>query len=179
MSHALPYTWLTIGLGVFWIAGRLRIPWRQWALILVFALGSYYSYQVLITPEVTYGSAGILLPGGKHHGLLKADTYLFAHDIFLHPFQLPEIRHEWVDGVLFMQPWDYVAFRDRVFAFYAPYDMHNADVGKPYMMASFYASLFGFLTLALAALGRAQEQEKPKQGWWRSRAASPSALAGP
>lgn len=153
MSHALPYAWITACLGIFALSAYVRQHWRQKLLVLVFMLGTYYCYQVLITPEVTYGRADILLPASKVRSLLRSDTYVMAQDILAHPFTLPEIEHSWQDGVLFADAWDYLGFRANVFAHYRPFDMHRADVGKPYMMASFYAGLFAYLTFALAALG--------------------------
>ncbi len=176
MSHALPFAWITASIGIFALARRLRQQWRQWLLVGVFVLGTYYSYQILITPEVTYGSAGILLPASKERGLLTADTFVLAQDLFSHPFQLPEIQHAWQDGVLQAQPWDYLGFRTSVFEFYSSFDMHNVDVGKPYMMTSFYASLFAYVTLALAAFGIPMaRKEAKKRSWWRTASQSRSA----
>ena len=169
MSHAVPFTWVTASLGIFALVWSTRYLWRRWLLILIFALATYYSYQVLITPEATYGSAGILLPSSQGHSLLRSDTYVLAQDLFVNPYPLPEIQHTWRDGFLSMDPWDYLGFRTSAFEFYSSFDMHNVDVGKPYMMASFYASLFAYVTLALAALGIPMaRKEAKKRSWWRT-----------
>ena len=167
MSHALPYAWITVSLGIFALVWFKRRLWRQWLLVIIFVLGTYYSYQILITPEATYGNASILLPSSGGSSLLKADTYVLAQDLFAHPHELPEIPHAWQDGVLFMQPWDYLGFRASVFDHYRPFDMHSVDVGKPFMMASFYASLFIYITLALAALVGSVERPEATKRWLR------------
>ena len=174
MSHALPYAWITVSLGIFALVWPKRHLWRQWLLVIIFGLGTYYSYQVLITPEATYGSASILLPSSGRFSLLKADTYVLAQDLFAHPHELPEIPHAWRDGVLSMQPWDYLGFRASVFEHYRLFDMHRADVGKPYMMASLYASFIAYITLALAALVGSVERPEATKRWWRRGSATPS-----
>ena len=174
MSHSLPYAWITVSLGIFALVWFKRRLWRQWLLVIIFVLGTYYSYQILITPEATYGNASILLPSSGGSSLLKSDTYVLAQNLFSHPHELPEIPHAWQDGVLFMQPWDYLGFRASVFDHYRPFDMHSVDVGKPYMMASFYASLFAYITLALAALVGSVERPEATKRWLRRGFATPS-----
>ena len=73
-----------------------------------------------------------------------------------------------------MQPWDYLGFRASVFDHYRPFDMHSVDVGKPYMMASFYASLFAYITLAFAALVGSVERPEATKRWLRRGFATPS-----
>ena len=90
------------------------------------------------------------------------------------PYTLPVIEHEWRDGVLISEPWDYLGFRAGVFDHYRPLDMHKADVGKPYMMASLYASLFIYITLALAALVGSVERPEATKRWLRRGSAIPS-----
>lgn len=174
MSHALPYVWITACIGIFAVSAYVRQHLRQRLLVLVFILGTYYSYQVLITPEIPYGSVDVLVPATKLHSLLRSDTYVMAQDILRHPFVLPEITHAWRDGVLIAEPWDYLGFRTSVFDHYQPFDMHQADTGKPYMMASFYASLFAYVTLALAALGGKERRETTKRRRpWKAASQSP------
>ena len=174
MSHALPYAWVTVCVGIFALTAYMRQQWRQWVLVSIFFLATFYSYQVLITPEIIYGNVSIFLPASKQFGLLKADTYVMAQDIFTHPYTLPVIEHEWRDGVLIAEPWDYLGFRASVFGHYRPFDMHRADVGKPYMMASLYASLFVYITLALAALVGSVERPEATKRWLRRGSATPS-----
>ena len=174
MSHALPYAWVTVSVGIFALTAYMRQQWRQWVLVSIFFLATFYSYQVLITPEIIYGNESIFLPASKQFGLLKSDTYVMAQDIFNHPYTLPVIEHEWRDGVLISEPWDYLGFRAGVFDHYRPFDMHKADVGKPYMMASLYASLFVYITLALAALVGSVERPEATKRWWRRGSATPS-----
>ena len=174
MSHALPYAWVTVSVGIFALTAYLRQQWRQWVLVSIFFLGTFYSYQVLITPEIIYGNVSIFLPASKQHGLLRSDTYVMAQDLFTHPYTLPVIEYERRDGVLIGEPWDYLGFRASVFDHYRPFDMHKADVGKPYMMASFYASLFAYITLALAALVGSVERPEATKRWLRRGSATPS-----
>ena len=174
MSHALPFAWVTVSIGIFALTAYMRQEWRQWVLVSIFVLATFYSYQVLITPEIIYGSESILLPASKRFGLLKTDTYVMAQDIFTHPYTLPVIEYEWRDGVLIAEPWDYLGFRTGAFNHYRPFDMHRADVGKPYMMASLYSSLLAFITLALAALVGSVERPEATKRWWRRGSATPS-----
>ncbi len=98
------------------------------------------------------GSLYILgTPEEFHHGnqsgsLLTDSIYVNAPELWMNPFDLP-------DG-----GWDFFEYRDRLFAWYAPFDNHSDTAGTAYQTLTGAVAAMGFAALLLGSPNRRPRQ---------------------
>lgn len=138
MAYPLPIVAVLAAVGIRALArladGRgstLRMTTRIIGVLFAVYLvaGSLY---VLATPEEFHH--------GNRSGSLFADNiYVNAPELWLNPFPLPE------------KGWDFFAYRDRLFAWYGPFDNHSDTSGMAYQALTGTVAAAGLAALLVAA----------------------------
>lgn len=103
------------------------------------AAGSLY---VLGTPEEFHH-------GNQSGSLLTSSIYVNAPELWLNPFDLPSGE------------WEFLDYRDRLFAWYAPFDNHSDTSGMAYHVLTGAVAAMGFAALLAASPSR---RPVPSQG---------------
>ena len=106
------------------------------AVAVYLAAGSLY---VLATPEEFHH-------GNQSGSLFAASIYVNAPELWLHPFDLPG------------REWDFFEYRDRLFAWYAPFDNHSDTAGMAYQTLTGAVAAMGFAALLAAAPNRRPDE---------------------
>ena len=110
------------------------------------AIGSAAGLTVAI--YLVAGSLYLLgTPEEFHHGnqsgsLLADNIYVNAPELWMNPFDLPG------------RGWEFLEYRDRLFAWYAPFDNHSDTAGMAYQTLTGAVAAMGFAALLVAAPNR-------------------------
>ncbi len=148
-SYELPYVALVGSYAMALALRRLtRHHWGRLALYLILALSTplvAYEGRLWAEPEETYDLGTQVLTSG---------LYVQATDMAAHPYALPRLPFEW-DGhsVVVAKSFDYMDFRTKLTAFFAPMDLHGTNRARGYPSASLAIFLVG-LCYAVAARQR-------------------------
>ena len=110
------------------------------ALAVYLVAGSLY---VLGTPEEFHH-------GNQSGSLLTDSIYVNAPELWMNPFELPG------------REWDFFEYRDRLFAWYAPFDNHSDTAGMAYQTLAGAVAAIGFAGLLAAAPERRPRKELRK-----------------
>jgi hypothetical protein len=78
--------------------------------------------------------------------ILTSGTYIMATDLLANPFPMPRMPFEW-DGhaVVVASSFDYMDFRTKLNAAFAPVDLHGSDRATPYVSTSLALFIVGML----------------------------------
>ena len=122
--------------------------------------------QALGLVVAVYMAAGSLYvlgtPEEFHHGnqsgsLLSAHIYVNAPELWMNPFDLPS------------GDWEFIDYRDRLFAWYAPFDNHSNTAGMAYQTLTGAVAAMGFAALLAAAPCRESNRAPLGGRRWRDR----------
>ena len=140
-SYGLPFLTMVasypIALG---LRGRQRgVTKSIVSLLLVMLSIATISYEAKLgaKPEEIY-------EGGTQ--ILTSGTYIMATDLLANPFPMPRMPFEW-DGhaVVVASSFDYMDFRTKLNAAFAPVDLHGSDRATPYVSTSLALFIVGML----------------------------------
>jgi hypothetical protein len=161
ISYPLPLimlaAWVAVELCMAWIGPPGARRGAEAALNVLLVLGVLWNIHFLTKPNLTFGpDAG---------NLIGADRVDYA-DLVRHPYELPPIQFEVVDGhrIPDMQSSGLASFPGPILEFYRPFDPVAGSTGVPYQAGSMYAYLavVALLLLPLASPARAPHPGTPR-----------------
>ena len=137
IAHPTPIVAVLAGVGITAIATattrRRNLQAVVWAIgvatAVYLAAGSLY---VLGTPEEFHH-------GNQSGSLLSAHIYVNAPELWMNPFDLPS------------GDWEFIDYRDRLLAWYAPFDNHSDTAAMAYQTLTGAVAAMGFAALLAAA----------------------------
>lgn len=151
ISYGIPFMMLPILCTITSLSHKFRSVRLQPARVVALCLLLFSAYQLylLARPSQTFG--------GNAGQLLTSDIWVSIADIFAHPYPLPTLPFEKVEGISMIAPgFSYMdEHLELVKAFYEPYSALNTGHSGQYQLSSALVLAFG----AVFALGANTQKE--------------------